>query len=298
MDITDADFGLTTNQPDIVEHARKCYINYPTIVNNIPKEKKVYSNTMDDYAYVDNILSASQTDIGESSNLAQLAQTYASTFPDIKEYDDYVCSLSVLAQAAIDSSKRRFDIDVTKEIKRIKENMYVKENKYPIFWSSIKKDFNKKNINKDLHCPMNYLCDLKFENYRNESATLPMSYYFQKFKLDINRKTSKKVEDFINMYSFDLYNYNIDNTDDCLLIRSDFDQLINDIMQINISKNYLGLMSWLIDRTFLIVPQTKGKTKKMKTTIQKNKSLMIKVLYEINKNSLFKVFSKNMAKLV
>lgn len=35
----DSDSGYTTNQTDIVEHARKCYIDYPTIVNNIPKEK-------------------------------------------------------------------------------------------------------------------------------------------------------------------------------------------------------------------------------------------------------------------
>ena len=38
----DSDFGLTTNQPDIVEHARRSYLNYPTIVNNIPKEKNTY----------------------------------------------------------------------------------------------------------------------------------------------------------------------------------------------------------------------------------------------------------------
>lgn len=78
----DSDFGYTTNQKDIVEHARMCYLNYPTIVNNIPKDKNIYSNTMNDFAKLDNILSASQTDIGESSNLAQIAQTYACNFSD------------------------------------------------------------------------------------------------------------------------------------------------------------------------------------------------------------------------
>lgn len=92
----DSDFGYTTNQKDIVNHARYCYLNYPTIVNNIPMEKNIYSNTMSDYAKVDNLLSASQTDIGESSNLAQLAQTYSCNFEDQK-YDDYVAILSVLA---------------------------------------------------------------------------------------------------------------------------------------------------------------------------------------------------------
>lgn len=46
----DSDSGYTTNQTDIVEHARLCYLNYPTIVNNIPKDKNCYRRTMDDYA--------------------------------------------------------------------------------------------------------------------------------------------------------------------------------------------------------------------------------------------------------
>ena len=44
---------------------------------------------MDDFAKVDNALAKSQTDIGESSNLAQIAQTYDCTFNDEK-YADYV----------------------------------------------------------------------------------------------------------------------------------------------------------------------------------------------------------------
>lgn len=92
----DSDFLYVTNQPDIVEHARRCYLKYPTIVNNIPKESNRYHNTMDDYALIDNNLSRSQTDIGESSNLAQIAQTYECNFSDQK-YSDYVCILSVLA---------------------------------------------------------------------------------------------------------------------------------------------------------------------------------------------------------
>ena len=92
----DSDSGYCTNQPDIVEHARRCYINYPTIVNNIPKDSKVYKNTMDDYALIDDNLANSQRVIGESSNLAQLDLTYSYNFTD-KKYQDYVCILSVLA---------------------------------------------------------------------------------------------------------------------------------------------------------------------------------------------------------
>ena len=92
----DSDFFYATNQQAIVEHARKCYLKYPTIVNNIPKESNRYHNTMDDYALIDNNLAKSQTDIGESSNLAQIAQTYECNFEDQK-FSDYVCILSVLA---------------------------------------------------------------------------------------------------------------------------------------------------------------------------------------------------------
>lgn len=73
-----------------------CYKNYHTIVNNIPKDQNVYTSTMDDFAAMDNMLASSQIDIGESSNLAQIAQTYAYNFKEQK-YEDYVCILSVIA---------------------------------------------------------------------------------------------------------------------------------------------------------------------------------------------------------
>ena len=132
---------------------------------------------MDDYAKIDNGLAKSQTDIGESSNLAQIAQTYACNFSDEK-YQDYVCILSVLAQVAIDNSKRKFDIDLTQEIKLIKEDMNIGENKYPVFWKLIKHGFNKKNINVDLKCPMNYLYNIDIAKFRDNIPTLPMSYFF------------------------------------------------------------------------------------------------------------------------
>lgn len=69
--------------------------HYHTIENNIPKDNKTYNNTMDDYALMDCKLSASQTDIGESSNIAQLAQTYMYNF-DEESFVDYTNILSVL----------------------------------------------------------------------------------------------------------------------------------------------------------------------------------------------------------
>lgn len=92
----------TTNNSAVVNHAKYCYLEYPTIVNEIPKSANHYSNTPDDFAAVDNQLAKSQLAIGESSNLAQIALTYAATFPDDDRYADIVCELAILAQAAID----------------------------------------------------------------------------------------------------------------------------------------------------------------------------------------------------
>ena len=92
----DSDSLYVTNQQQIVTFSRYCYLNYPTIVNNIPKEKNKYTNTLLNYAKIDNNLSESQLAIGESSNLAFISSVYSYTF-NKPEYDDIVCILAVVA---------------------------------------------------------------------------------------------------------------------------------------------------------------------------------------------------------
>lgn len=293
----DSDSLYVTDQPQIVAHARHCYSTYSTIVNNIPKDSNVYNNTMEDFAKLDNRLAASQLSIGESSNLAQLAQTYDCTFGDQK-YKDYVCILSVLAQIAIDSAKRLFDVDVSDEIRRIKKDMDVKHNKYPDFWKIIRRDFKEQNINHNLICPMNYLYDLKLDQFRSSLSTLPMSNFFVKYDLEKNRKTCKKIEELIELYSIDLSRYHYaltykDGKDDFWLIRSDFDSLITDISKIYVSSTYLGLFSWLLDRAFCITPNQLRNKYTIKTSIKHNRATLIKTLYSINSANLLKCLSKN-----
>lgn len=289
----DSDSIYTTNQPQIVEHARKCQSLYPTIVNNIPKDSNVYDNTMEDFAKLDNKLAASQLDIGESSNLAQLAQTYDCTYGNQK-YKDYVCILSILAQIAIDSAKRLFDVDVGAEIRRIKKDMNVKENKYPAFWKIIHRDFKDKNINYNLICPMNYLYNLKLNQFRSEQSTIPIEYFFQKFKLEKNRKTCKKVEEIIGTYinkSFSTFGSESD--DSYFLLKMDFDNMIKEITKIYVSSNYIGLFSWLIDRAFCLSIAQKQNQYKLKSIIKKRRSVLIKTLYNVNSANLLKCFSNN-----
>ncbi len=285
----DSDSIYTTNQPQIVEHARKCQKLYPTIVNNIPKDSNVYSNTMEDFAKLDNKLAASQLDIGESSNLAQLAQTYDCTFGEQK-YKDYVCILSVLAQIAIDSAKRLFDVDVGTEIRRIKKDMDVEHNKYPAFWKIIRRDFKEKNINYDLICPMNYLYNLKLDQFRSIQSTIPIEYFIKKEPLRINRKTCKKVEDLIYDYSLKFYESGKKNDSEYLLLRQDFDNLISSIQNTVISKNYQDFMYWLLDRIFLVSPQLKSNQYKIKARMKKNRSSIIKTLFMISPKTLLNSF--------
>lgn len=300
---SDQDFDTlyTTNQNDIVEYSKYCYLNYPTIVNNIPKEAKAYDLSLENYARIDNGLSSAQRAIGGSSNLAQLCLTYTYNFKD-KKYSDYVCILSVLAQVAIDSAKRKFDVDISDEIDRIEKDMNVSEIKYPKFWKHIKDKkiknkedkFKQKKINRKLICPMNKLIDIKFEDSRSDESVLKMDYFFQKFELERDRRISKKVEELIEKYSLNLYKSSQDiECDDYLLMRNDFDNLINDIKLTYISSSYLGLMAWLIDRAFIITNTMKPNESLIKRKTNENKSILLKTLYSINPQNILTIFGKN-----
>ena len=289
----DSDSLYTTNQPEIVAHARHCYRTYPTIVNNLTREQTHYTNSPAAYAAMDHMLAGAQAAIGDSSNLAQLAQTYSYNYPD-PYYEDAICILSVLAQAAIDNAKRRFSIRIPEEINRIRRAMDIATHGYPVFWSVIKPDVDPQKLNPELVCPMNYLYQLKLPRCPKQPPALPTSHFFCKYEMHTNIRTCRKVEQLIADYSLQLYGYNTSaNPDDTdyLLLREDFENLISDIRRIRISSNYLGLFSWIIDRCFKILPGTIRNQKNISSTVHKNRSLMLKVLYEINPDNLLKCFA-------
>lgn len=123
----DSDFVFVTNNPTMVKCAKRCYENFPTIVNALKESGITYQNTRLAYAQMDNKFSKSRLGIGWSSNLAQLALTYYWTElhkenPDVvllKNYYDNFVILSVLAQVIIDGCKREYEIDGMEEIMRI-----------------------------------------------------------------------------------------------------------------------------------------------------------------------------------
>lgn len=314
----DSDSIYTTNQSDIVNHAKYCIQNYPTIVNNIPKEKNIYTNSLEDFAKIDNKLAASQGDIGGSSNLAQLALSYSYSYLD-KKFTDYVCILSVIAQAAIDNSKRTYNINISEEIDRIKRDMDININGYPIFWKAIKKKNDKRNgvklseltdkqierrnsmYNPEIVCPMNSLYNMNINpRISSYSSVYPIDKFLNNYELDISKSKSKKVEELINKYSLRIFNYNKDNeiddtenAEEYLLLNSDFDQLIKDIREITFTKKYLGLMCYLINRAFSFTSGFKHSGRPIKTNLHKNRPLLLKTLYELNPKQFLKCFSKN-----
>lgn len=164
----DSDFFLVSNNITLIRLAKKCYEEYKTIVNNIGKNQVKYSNTPEDKAKIDKNFAILQRIVGESTNLAQIALSnyWSEKNKDKRKvyYDSFVI-LSVLAQVAIDSVKREFDVELIPSLKKIRDDMAVE--KVPKFFKEIQKLQNKKkNIktNKEvdyaIKCPMNYVFDV------------------------------------------------------------------------------------------------------------------------------------------
>ena len=170
----DTDAIYTTNQPDIVNIAEEAYLNYPTIINNIGlKGNSGYKKDMKSYAKMDSKISSSQYAIGEASNIAQLALSYYyDGGSKSQEQEDVFIICSVLAQVAIDSAKRTFDINVNSELSRLSNLMCMQMEdgkKYPVFYANVqaqkikgrkkKKEIKECEI-REFNCAMEILADI------------------------------------------------------------------------------------------------------------------------------------------
>ena len=312
----DGDVIYMTNQPDIVAHAKYCYENCHTVVNNIPQEKNHYDNHLKNYAEIDDKLAASQLAIGESSNLAQLALTYGHTFGD-KKYSDYANILAVIAQVSIDSSKKIFDVDINAEIDRIRQQLDIGTNLLPEFWKAtsvrgIRKQFKdttaqskqtqkiRDKINYELHCPMNQAYGIAIPRVTNNTPTKHMDEFFVRHCSAENIKLNKRIETLISRYSLELYNGRlngcIEDKENYILYRDDFDDMVEDIRRSVVPSKYIGLFSWLIDRAFIITPPIIKNKHKLSSALNKNRPLLLKVLYTVNPEALLACFAKNVRK--
>ena len=294
----DSDFYYVTNEPNLVECAKRAYANFPTVVNSIPASSKRYDNTMECQADVDSIISASKLTIGESSNISQVCQSYFCTTGD-ELYSDYCCILAVVAQCCIDGAKKSYGIDFINEIKYIRGRLNIAEKGYPVFWKNINYSFSKDKINESLHSPMCELDKFKSAEVKPNTRTLPMSEFFVAYPLETHRNVSKRVEKLIADYSLEVLSFNIseERKDDAdyLLLREDFDSLVNAIKECCLPSKYLGLINWLLNRCFVIAPADREKKLKSqeRKNIDRNRTALLRVLYEVSPESVLKSFAKN-----
>ena len=171
----DSDYGFFTDQKEMAELARKAYIEYPTIINEIPLAgTSEYRMTMDSFSEMDTKISDNQIGIGQSSDVAQLALSYyydelAETGIKNNELEDVFVICSVIAQVCIDGAKRIYDLNSVSELKRMKaicDSYAVNGQKYPAFFAKSKKLKQKEKCKikdeeiRTFQCPMDILGEL------------------------------------------------------------------------------------------------------------------------------------------
>lgn len=307
----DSDFGYTTNHPDVVAQAKYCVDNYPTVVNNIPKDTSHYNNTSHDMAVLDNKISAGQMDIGLSSNVCQLSLSYSFNMKD-RKFLEGIAILSVLAQAAIDSAKRMFATNISKEIELIQRKIDIQENGLPKFWVYYKgtRKRNKEapvsrhavledvRTNVSLDCPMNYLYDFKFPRQSRPGEVIPNRRFFVNYPIDVSRKTGRKIERLIEEYSAKVTSCTIkDDREGYGLLEKSFDELLEKINGLHIPKDCIGLMAWLLNRALYITEGAKKSKTTTSSVTSQRRPLLMKVLYNLNKDCFLRCFQGNLMML-
>lgn len=269
----DTDAIYTTNQPDIVRLAETAYKIYPTIINDIGlMGKSEYGKDMYSYAGMDSRISASQCAIGYASNIAQLALSYYyDSGGKDRNLEDTFIICSVLAQAAIDSAKRNFEVNVNSELNRLSRLPCMKRPDgviYPTFYANIqmgKDDKIKSKIKVEeigkFDCPMEILAELIQENtidLRKNKQLIQNTYAMEKifqYKPDGTRdsKQYKKVLSIVQEYDKAVHNIVMrkekikDKKELSKMVSREFDDCMLKINKLTISK---GTMSSLIEYAF------------------------------------------------
>lgn len=166
----DSDFVYVTNQRELADLAKKAYVDYPTIINEVEElGESGYHFTLEDYAKMDSKIADAQESIGVSTDTAQLALSYYYNGDmESNDLEDCFIILSVIGQISIDLAKKNFDITVGKEINRIKHLPCMRSNTIPLFFADIKEGRNNKDfgdrIVEAMNCPMDIMADIIEKN--------------------------------------------------------------------------------------------------------------------------------------
>lgn len=331
----DSDFVLVTDQPDIAALSAKAYKEYPTIINAVEEvtgtgdSKTAYHLKMEDYARMDNKISAAQASIGISTDIAQLALSYyfengTKDEKKSKELKDNIIILSVLGQISIDLAKKEFIINVMNEIQRIKwlecmrrdkekpdgnntnNNSTEKNNtdedktdeekviKYPMFYAETKKERNNKKFNPEevgfINCPMDIMAQLIDEKTK--------SYKPRTNTIPIFRLTTDEVKN-----ATPKNRYRADKFVECAKQYMTNIKDLNKNTEDKDSKNYSRQRQYLEDR--FLNDATKGLNQEqiyylVKLSLSREysaiRNIMLLFLYRKYKDELLNCFVKNRQK--
>lgn len=132
-------------------------------------------------------------------------------------------------------------------------------------------------------------------NYKNDM--LPIQEFFINHENVETQKRSKAIEKLIEKYSLNYQAFIIDHKRDYdeadwLLARTDYEDLLEDIRRIALPDKYVGLMSWLINRCFVMTPGMLRNRNNVQSKLSKNRSLLLKILYDLNPKTFKKCFKK------
>lgn len=134
-------------------------------------------------------------------------------------------------------------------------------------------------------------CVYKMKNKQVKYTNIiPNTEFFIKHENTFPERKSRRVEKLIEDYSLEFYIQMQSDEPDWFLLRSDYEDLIAELRSMTLSKNYLGLMAWLIDRALMITPSVRRNKDNIQTKLTKNRSLLLKVLYDINPKTFKKCF--------
>lgn len=299
----DSDSVYVTDQEEIVKLSEKAYLEYPTIINRIPlKNSSLYNMDMASFAEMDYKIARSQNDIGTTSNLAQLALSYyfdgrAADRED--ELQDIFVICSVLAQVAIDSAKREFNVSVGSELGRLSKVVTeIGENingsrKYPRFYAGHMKMKNKCEITENqvgkFNCPMDIVYDLVDEmtidsrvNKEYQTRTIPVDSLLLPYnKGDANRKQYQKIVSEIEAYDAKVKNLDKAAEDYSEKISYLFEQTADRIRKHTIKQD---TMMRLVDKAF------------HDPCLSRMRSRLLTLLYDNNLQNFLSCFVKNAEK--
>lgn len=299
----DSDSVYVTDQEEIVKLSEKAYLEYPTIINRIPlKNSSLYNMDMASFAEMDYKIARSQNDIGTTSNLAQLALSYyfdgrAADRED--ELQDIFVICSVLAQVAIDSAKREFNVSVGSELGRLNKVVAeIGENingsrKYPRFYAGHMKMKGKCEITENqvgkFNCPMDIVYDLVDEmtidsrvNKEYQTRTIPVDSLLLPYnKGDANRKQYQKIVSEIEAYDAKVKNLDKAAEDYSEKISYLFEQTADRIRKHTIKQD---TMMRLVDKAF------------HDPCLSRMRSRLLTLLYDNNLQNFLSCFVKNAEK--